>query len=163
MWVVAGSGHSAAGRPDCRIQHSSLGCKSTQALEMSIRRPHLRRASACRGAALVFVNGSILGVHRRPTHFAATLRTLRRRGCVGPYVSVFAQQDAVYLACDGGRVCRPLIVCDAGHPRVTSEHMQATLCQPFLPDGIKCLAADPVVLRTNISLGRPFRYAMAQL
>ena len=74
----------------------------------------------------MFVNGSILGVHRRPAQFAATLRTLRRRGGVGPYVSVFAQQDAVYLACDGGRVCRPLIVCDAGRPRVTSEHMQAT-------------------------------------
>ena len=71
---------------------------------------------ARRGAALVFINGSILGVHRRPAHFAATLRKLRRRGCVGPYVSVFAQQDCVYLASDGGRVCRPLIVCDAGRP-----------------------------------------------
>ena len=84
----------------------------------------IRPSAACRGAALVFINGSILGVHRRPAHFAATLRKLRRRGCVGPYVSVFAQQDCVYLACDGGRVCRPLIVCDAGRPRVTSEHMQ---------------------------------------
>jgi len=34
-------------------------------------------------------------------------------------------QDAVHLACDGGRVCRPLIICDAGLPRVTAAHMQA--------------------------------------
>lgn len=77
-----------------------------------------------RGSALVFINGIILGVHRRPAHFADTLRSLRRRGCVGPYVSVFLQQDCCYIACDGGRVCRPLLICDAGVPRVTSEHMQ---------------------------------------
>ena len=53
----------------------------------------VRLSVVSRGAALVFINGSILGVHRRPAHFAATLRKLRRRGCVGPYVSVFAQQD----------------------------------------------------------------------
>ena len=90
----------------------------------------IRVSDLSRGAALVFINGSILGVHRRPAHFALTLRKLRRRGCVGPYVSVFAQQDCVYLACDGGRVCRPLIVCDAGRPRVTSEHMQVDLQPP---------------------------------
>ncbi len=96
----------------------------------------------------MFINGSILGVHRRPAHFAATLRKLRRRGCVGPYVSVFAQQDCVYLACDGGRVCRPLIVCDAGHPRVTSEHMQVTL-QP--PAG-HCMAMQAIAMMGDCNL-----------
>lgn len=33
------------------------------------------------------------------------------------------QNDACYVSCDGGRVCRPLIICDAGVPRVTQEHI----------------------------------------
>ena len=80
-----------------------------------------------RGGALVFINGSILGVHRRPAHFADTLRALRRRGCIGPYVSVFLQQDCCYVACDGGRVCRPLLICENGLPLATTEHMKVQL------------------------------------
>lgn len=33
------------------------------------------------------------------------------------------QNDAAYISSDGGRVCRPLIICDAGAPRVRSEHI----------------------------------------
>ena len=40
------------------------------------------------GSALVLLNGSILGVHRHPDRFARNLRTLRRRGRVGEFVSV---------------------------------------------------------------------------
>lgn len=39
-------------------------------------------------------------------------------------------QDTVNIACDGGRVCRPLIICDRGRPRVTQAHMQV-LCHTF--------------------------------
>ncbi|PPQ77155.1 hypothetical protein CVT26_008101, partial [Gymnopilus dilepis] len=31
---------------------------------------------------------------------------------------------AVYVACDGGRICRPAIVCEGGVPRVRGEHIQ---------------------------------------
>lgn len=31
-------------------------------------------------------------------------------------------QACVYVASDGGRVCRPLIICDQGKPRVNEEH-----------------------------------------
>lgn len=34
------------------------------------------------------------------------------------------QNDACFVSCDGGRVCRPLIICDKGVPRVTQEHIQ---------------------------------------
>lgn len=34
-----------------------------------------------------------------------------------------SQHDACYVSCDGGRVCRPLIICDAGVPRVTQDHI----------------------------------------
>jgi hypothetical protein len=39
-------------------------------------------------------------------------------------IMLFAlQNDACYVSCDGGRVCRPLIICDAGVPRVRQEHI----------------------------------------
>lgn len=31
----------------------------------------------------------------------------------------------VHIASDGGRVCRPLIICDQGRPRVQEHHMVA--------------------------------------
>ena len=74
--------------------------------------------------ALVFLNGNILGLHRRPAHFLRAFRELRRRGHVGEFVSAYSQHDTVHIASDGGRVCRPLIICDAGVPRVAREHLQ---------------------------------------
>ena len=90
-----------------------------------------------RGSALVFLNGEILGVHASPDAFVAALRRLRRAGRLGQFVSVCGGAAAaggggtagnggngggggssgsggggvVHIACDGGRVCRPLIVC----------------------------------------------------
>ncbi|KAL6782341.1 RPC2 [Auxenochlorella protothecoides x Auxenochlorella symbiontica] len=74
-------------------------------------------------AALVFLDGCILGTHRRPRALVAALRTLRRAARLGEFVSVHVQHDAVHIAADGGRVCRPLIICDAGVPRVTGAHL----------------------------------------
>ena len=49
------------------------------------------------------LNGTILGVHRRPLRFANAMRQLRRRGCIGEFVSVSIQQDTIVIASDGGR------------------------------------------------------------
>jgi DNA-directed RNA polymerase III subunit RPC2 len=76
------------------------------------------------GSALVFLNGHILGVHCRPELFAHRFRTLRRAARVGCFVSIYVEPGRCHIAADGGRVCRPLIIADAGVPRVTSEHMQ---------------------------------------
>ena len=43
---------------------------------------------------------------------------------VGIYVSVQCDDSAVNIASDGGRVCRPLIICDRGAARVTKEHTE---------------------------------------
>jgi len=76
-----------------------------------------------RGAASVFLNGQLLGLHRRPHKLVQVIRDMRRRGYVGEFVHVHLQNDACYLSCDGGRVCRPLIICDKGVPRVKQEHI----------------------------------------
>ena len=50
-------------------------------------------------------------------------RDLRRGGHLGEFVNVHLQNDACYISADGGRVCRPLIICDNGVPRITSQHI----------------------------------------
>lgn len=74
---------------------------------------------------LVFLNGLIVGVHSKPTEFVSMLRKLRRRGLVGEFVSVYLNSvhSAVYVASDGGRVCRPLLVVQGGRPMLTATHM----------------------------------------
>lgn len=77
-------------------------------------------------STLVLLNGTILGYHERPLEFAAAFRKLRRCGFVSEYVSVHTNvtQNAIYIATDGGRVCRPLIIVENGRSRVTLKHIQ---------------------------------------
>lgn len=80
------------------------------------------------GAYLVFLNGLILGVHLRPRHFVTQLRTMRRQGQAGEFVSFYlhAGHRAVYIATDGGRVCRPLLIVDekTALPRLKQSHIE---------------------------------------
>uniref|UniRef100_A0A803LIM8 DNA-directed RNA polymerase subunit beta n=1 Tax=Chenopodium quinoa TaxID=63459 RepID=A0A803LIM8_CHEQI len=78
---------------------------------------------------LVIFNGLILGKHRRPQHFASALRRLRRSGKIGEFVSIFVneKQCCVYIASDGGRVCRPLVIADKGVSRIKHHHMKELL------------------------------------
>ena len=82
-----------------------------------------------RGAFLIFLNGLILGVHTKPHQFVWDLRAMRRQGMAGEFVSVYIHsgQRAVYIATDGGRVCRPLIIVDhdTGLPVMKQHHLEA--------------------------------------
>ncbi|KAL3822037.1 hypothetical protein ACHAXA_007830 [Cyclostephanos tholiformis] len=81
-----------------------------------------------RNAFLVLLNGLILGVHTRPIWLVKSLRTLRRQGQVGEFVSFYLHdgQKAVHIATDGGRVCRPLIIVDdkTSLPRLKQVHIE---------------------------------------
>lgn len=75
---------------------------------------------------LVFLNGLIVGVHERPNALVDKIRQLRRGGRIGEFVSVYLNivQKAVYIASDGGRVCRPLLVLEyGGKLKLTQEHV----------------------------------------
>ncbi|CAK7336461.1 unnamed protein product [Dovyalis caffra] len=92
---------------------------------------------------LVIFNGLILGKHRRPQQFANAMRKLRRAGKIGEFVSVFVneKQRAVYIASDGGRVCRPLVIADKGISRIKEHHMRelmdgACTFDDFLHEGL---------------------------
>ncbi|KAK6119181.1 hypothetical protein DH2020_047075 [Rehmannia glutinosa] len=75
---------------------------------------------------LIIFNGLILGKHRRPQKFANAMRKLRRAGKIGEFVSIFVneKQRCVYIASDGGRVCRPLVIADKGVSRIKEHHMK---------------------------------------
>ncbi|XP_059456105.1 DNA-directed RNA polymerase III subunit 2 isoform X1 [Corylus avellana] len=92
---------------------------------------------------LVIFNGLILGKHRRPQRFASAMRKLRRAGKIGEFVSVFVneKQRCVYIASDGGRVCRPLVIADKGISRIKEHHMKELVdgvrtFDDFLRDGL---------------------------
>lgn len=92
---------------------------------------------------LVFLNGLIVGVHQRPNDLVDKIRQLRRGGRIGEFVSVYLNvvQKAVYIASDGGRVCRPLLVLDdGGKLRLTQRHIETlgkeTQLQDLLDQGI---------------------------
>lgn len=78
------------------------------------------------GVHLVQVNGNLIGVTALPRKFVRTFRKLRRSGRTSEFVSIYINhhQRVIYIASDGGRICRPLIIVENGRPRVTSEHMQ---------------------------------------
>ena len=84
-----------------------------------------------RGAFLILLNGQILGVHTRPHVFVRDLRIMRRQGMTGEFVSVYIHDGhrAVYIATDGGRVCRPLIIVDeeTGVPVMKQYHVEALI------------------------------------
>ena len=82
---------------------------------------------------MVILNGMVLGIHRRPLAFVNAFRKMRRAGRIGEFVSIHLQQDSVYIASDGGRVCRPLIICEGGVPKVTNEHLAKVLLHRHAP------------------------------
>lgn len=76
---------------------------------------------------LVYVDGIIIGITYNPTRVVTTIRALRRRRTVSEFVSVSYStlHMAVYVATDGGRLCRPYIVLGpVGKPLMTDDHLK---------------------------------------
>ena len=74
---------------------------------------------------LIFLNGQPVGIHNVADKFVRNFRFLRKRGRIQEFVSIYhnAQQNCIYIASDGGRLVRPLIVCQAGVPMLTQDHV----------------------------------------
>lgn len=83
---------------------------------------------------IVFLNGNILGVSRNYSKLVSTFRAMRRSGYINEFVSVFPNHShrCVYIASDGGRVCRPYIIVQNEQPFVTSKHIDE------LSQGLRC-------------------------
>lgn len=57
---------------------------------------------------LVFLNGVPIGTAQNG--FVQEFKLLRRKGLISPFVSISKKKDLVFISCDDGRICRPLIV-----------------------------------------------------
>jgi len=92
----------------------------------------------------VYLNGALLGVHREPMRFIADMRRMRRTGKLGEFISIYKHEalNAIYIASDGGRLCRPLIVVENGVSRLDpGNHISQLISgrmrfQDFLTQGI---------------------------
>ncbi len=72
----------------------------------------------------VFLNGTILGVIQDHQRLILTFRMMRRNGRLNEFVSICPNhhQRCVFIASDGGRVCRPHIIVEKQQPKVTAQH-----------------------------------------
>ena len=78
------------------------------------------------GSYIVSLNGTLLGLTRDPEKFVAKFRALRRSGQISEFVSIYVNthQQAVHIAGDSGRICRPVIIVINGAAMVTTEHIK---------------------------------------
>lgn len=65
---------------------------------------------------LIFMNGEPIGIHNNARKFVKNLRFLRKRGRIQEFVSIYhnEKQNFVNIACDEGRLVRPLLVVQNG-------------------------------------------------
>ena len=79
------------------------------------------------GAYVVFINGTPVAMTRLPKQFLLGFRTMRRMGRISEFVSIFINHhhNAVQIATDEGRICRPLIIVQGGKSKVTTRSLQA--------------------------------------
>ncbi|CAL9731204.1 DNA-directed RNA polymerase III subunit RPC2 [Monosporozyma unispora] len=74
----------------------------------------------------VYLNGTLIGTTRFPNKFVHQFRGLRRTGKISAFISIYtnSHQNAVHIATDGGRICRPLIIVTDGKSHVTADHLR---------------------------------------
>ncbi|KAG5947770.1 DNA-directed RNA polymerase III subunit [Claviceps monticola] len=78
------------------------------------------------GAYVIHVNGTPFALTRYPKRFAYRFRTMRRRGWISPFVSINLNShfNAVHIATDEGRICRPYIIVKNGKQKLKDEHLR---------------------------------------
>jgi DNA-directed RNA polymerase III subunit RPC2 len=79
------------------------------------------------GAYVVFINGTPIALTRQPKLFLNSFRQFRRMGRVSEFVSIYINHhtNAVHIATDEGRICRPLIVVENEKSKVTKRSLEA--------------------------------------
>ena len=79
------------------------------------------------GSYIILMNGTPMAVTRHPKQFLSAFRKFRRSGRVSEFVSIFINHhhNAVYIATDEGRICRPLIVVEGMRSKVTARYLKS--------------------------------------
>jgi DNA-directed RNA polymerase III subunit RPC2 len=79
------------------------------------------------GNYTVFINGTPIAITNQPKQFLNAFRKFRRMGRISEFVSININHDynAVHIATDEGRICRPLIVVENGRSRVNTRYLKS--------------------------------------
>ena len=79
-----------------------------------------------KGAHIIFINGTPIGMTHIPKAFVSSFRKIRRIGRVSEFVSISinVHTNTVHIATDEGRICRPLIIVEKGRSKVTQRTLQ---------------------------------------
>lgn len=90
------------------------------------------------GSYIVYLNGTLIGLSRDPENFIHKFRLLRRTGQISEFVSIYVSthQQAIHIAGDSGRICRPIIIVNNGIPMVTAQHIKVR----FRPRSVKVIS-----------------------
>jgi len=77
------------------------------------------------GAYVIFINGTPLALTRQPKAFLNAFRKFRRMGRISEFVSIHINHhtNAVHIATDEGRICRPLIIVENRKSKVTMRFL----------------------------------------
>ncbi len=80
------------------------------------------------------MNGNILGLVRDHLRLIRHFKLVRRHGFINGFVSIYPhyQTKAVYISCDGGRLCRPYIIVKKAKPKVGFSFRRLSL-RPVRP------------------------------
>ncbi|VDM55930.1 unnamed protein product [Angiostrongylus costaricensis] len=91
----------------------------------------------------VFLNGLLVGTTLDPARVVRAVRTVRRSGLLSEFVSVSRSLPlrAVYIASDGGRLCRPYLIVENGEVLLQPHHIQKLkdgqrIFEDFVDDGL---------------------------
>lgn len=85
------------------------------------------------------LNGCLMGLITNPYSVIQTVRLMRRRGHIDPFVSASFNEStrSVLIASDGGRLCRPYVIVDEkGTPMLSLEHVEAVKNQTMKFDDL---------------------------
>ena len=79
------------------------------------------------GSYIVFINGTPTALAEDPSHFLQSFRTHRRRGMMPAFVNIHvnSHHNAIHIATDEGRICRPLIIVANAKSKVTTRSLKA--------------------------------------
>lgn len=78
-------------------------------------------------AANIYVNGKLIGTHRKPEELINEIKKNRRKGKVSYQTNIAYYDDTneVVINTDAGRARRPLIVIEKGKPKITEKELKA--------------------------------------
>ena len=74
----------------------------------------------------VFVNGDLIGIHRKPHELVKNLKVARRNGILNIYTSICwnIEQNNISIYSDSGRLCRPLYIVENNKLLITKDIIQ---------------------------------------